>query len=122
MLERFGVVVVGGGQAGLAVSHELTGLGVEHIVLDRGRVGQTWRDRWDSFCLVTLNWAVQLPGGAYAGDDPDGFMPRDDIVRHLEAYAASFAAPVREGVEVSSLDAGLDGGFTPPMACCRRTR
>lgn len=112
MLERFGVVVVGGGQAGLAVSHELTGLGVEHVVLDRGRVGQTWRDRWDSFCLVTPNWSVQLPGGAYAGDDPDGFMPRDDIVRHLEAYAASFAAPVREGVEVSSLDAGLDGGFT----------
>ena len=112
MLERFGVVVVGGGQAGLAVSHELTGLGVKHVVLDRGRVGQTWRDRWDSFCLVTPNWSVQLPGGAYAGDDPDGFMPRDDIVRHLETYAASFSAPVREGVEVSSLDAGLDGRFT----------
>jgi putative flavoprotein involved in K+ transport len=105
------VVVVGGGQAGLAVSHELTALGVEHVVLERGRVGQTWRDRWDSFCLVTPNWSVQLPRGAYNGDDPDGFMPRDQIVQHLERYAASFTAPVREGVEVTSLDAAADGGF-----------
>lgn len=83
--ETVGVVVVGGGQAGLAVSHELTGLGVDHLVLERRRVAQTWRDRWDSFCLVTPNWSVQLPGGACAGDDPDGFMGREDIVRHLEA-------------------------------------
>jgi putative flavoprotein involved in K+ transport len=110
--ERIGVVVVGGGQAGLAVSHELTAHGVEHVVLERGNVGQTWRDRWDSFCLVTPNWSVQLPGGAYAGDDPDGFMPRDDIVRHLERYAASFAAPLCEGVDVTSLDAAPGGGFT----------
>jgi putative flavoprotein involved in K+ transport len=109
--ESFEVVVLGGGQAGLAVSHELTDLGVEHVVLERGRLGQTWRDRWDSFCLVTPNWSVQLPGGAYAGADPDGFMPRDDIVRHLGAYASSFAAPVREGVEVASLDAAQEGGF-----------
>jgi putative flavoprotein involved in K+ transport len=109
--ERIEVVVVGGGQAGLAVSHELTALGVAHVVLERGRVGQTWRDRWESFCLVTPNWSVQLPGGAYAGDYPDGFMPRDDIVRHLEAYAATFAAPVREGVEVISLDGLPEGGF-----------
>ena len=109
--ESVRVVVVGGGQAGLVVSHELAGLGVEHVVLERGRVGQTWRDRWDSFCLVTPNWSVRLPGGAYAGDDPDGFMPRDEIVRHLEVYASSFAAPVREGVEVTSLDAAVEGGF-----------
>jgi len=110
--ESFRAVVVGAGPAGLAVSHELTGLGVEHVVLERGRVAQTWRDRWDSFCLVTPNWSVQLPGGAYAGDDPDGFMPRDEIVRHLEAYASSSAAPVREGVEVTSLDAADEGGFS----------
>jgi putative flavoprotein involved in K+ transport len=107
--ERVDVAVVGGGQAGLAVSHELTALGVEHLVLERGQVGQTWRDRWDSFCLVTPNWSVQLPGGSYVGDDPDGYMARDQIVRHLELYAASFAAPVRDGVEVISLD-GLPGG------------
>lgn len=110
-MERVPVVIVGGGQAGLAVSHELTALSVEHTVLERSRVAQTWRDRWDSFCLVTPNWSVQLPGGAYDGDDPDGFMPRDEIVRYLEAYAESFSAPVREGVEVTSLDAAPGAGF-----------
>ncbi|MGH3071130.1 MAG: NAD(P)-binding domain-containing protein [Gaiellaceae bacterium] len=108
-MERVPVVVVGAGQAGLAVSHELTRLGMEHVVLERGRVGQTWRDRWDSFCLVTPNWTVQLPGGAYDGPDPDGFMPRDEIVRFLDRYAAGFAAPVREGVDVDGVDRGGDG-------------
>jgi putative flavoprotein involved in K+ transport len=101
-MEHARVAVVGGGQAGLAVSHELTARGVEHVVLERGRVGQTWRDRWDSFCLVTPNWTVQLPGGAYDGPDPNGFMPRDEIVAFLEGYAA--AAPVREGVEVDAVE------------------
>jgi putative flavoprotein involved in K+ transport len=63
------VVVVGAGQAGLAVSHELTSLGVDHVVLERGSIGQTWRNRWDSFCLVTPNWSVRLPGRAYDGSD-----------------------------------------------------
>jgi len=105
------VVVVGAGQAGLAASHELTQAGVEHVVLEQGRVGQTWRGRWDSFCLVTPNWSLQLPGHAYDGDDPDGFMPRDEIVAYLERYAASVDAPVREGVAVTSLHARSDGGF-----------
>ena len=93
--------MVGGGQAGLSLSHELTRAGIEHVVLERGRIAQTWRGRWDSFCLVIPNWTVQLPGGRYQGDDPDGFMPKADIVGHLERYAHSFAAPVREGVDVS---------------------
>jgi putative flavoprotein involved in K+ transport len=109
MSDRAETVVVGGGQAGLAVSHELTEAGVPHVVLERGRVGQTWRGRWDSFCLVTPNWNVQLPGHPYDGDDPDGFMPRDEIVAYLERYAASFEAPVREGVDVTSLREGPDG-------------
>jgi putative flavoprotein involved in K+ transport len=104
------VLVVGGGSAGLAVSHELTGLGIGHVVLERGRIGQTWRDRWDSFCLVTPNWSVRLPGGAYAGDDPDGYMPRDEIVDHLERYAATSGAPVREGVGVRTIER-VPGGF-----------
>jgi putative flavoprotein involved in K+ transport len=111
MTERGDVVVVGAGQAGLAVSYELTQAGVHHVVLERGRVGQTWRGRWDSFCLVTPNWFVQLPGHPYDGDDPDGFMPRDEITRHLERYAARFDAPVQEGVEVTTLQPGPDGGF-----------
>ena len=105
------VVVVGAGQAGLAVSRELTQAGVAHVVLEKGRVGQTWRGRWDSFCLVTPNWSVQLPGHAYDGDDPDGFMLRDEVVAYLERYAAGLVAPVREGVEVTSLTPGSDGGF-----------
>jgi putative flavoprotein involved in K+ transport len=109
MTERHNVVVIGAGQAGLSVSHELTALGVEHVVLERGRVGQTWRGRWDSFCLVTPNWTVKLPGGEYDGDDPTGFMPRDEIVAHLERYARSFSAPVRERVNVRELERTTNG-------------
>lgn len=109
MPETVDVVVVGAGQAGLAVSHELTAAGVEHVVLERGRVAQTWRDRWDSFCLVTPNVTVRLPGaGAYSGDDPDGFLPKREIVHHFERWAGSFGAPVREGVTVSSLELSDD--------------
>src|SRR6185503_9377065 len=103
------IIVVGGGQAGLAVSHELTAAGLDHTVLERGKVASTWRRRWDTFCLVTPNWTVQLPGGSYDGADPDGYMPRDEIVAHLERYARSFSAPVREGVEVESLTLASDG-------------
>ncbi|MFD0277421.1 NAD(P)-binding domain-containing protein [Kitasatospora sp. NPDC127111] len=110
------VVIVGAGQAGLALSHELTRADVEHVVLERGRVGQGWRSRWDSFCLVIPNWTVRLPGAPYDGDAPDGFMPRDAVVRHLAAYATGFGAPVREGVEVTRAEAvpvegGAGGGF-----------
>jgi putative flavoprotein involved in K+ transport len=108
-VERVDVAVVGAGQAGLATSHELSARGIEHVVLERGRIGQTWRGRWDSFCLVTPNWSVRLPGGEYAGPDPDGYLPRDEIVSHLEAYAASSAARVRERVDVASIDATGDG-------------
>jgi putative flavoprotein involved in K+ transport len=111
MTDGIEVVVVGAGQAGLAVSHELTQAGVPHAVLERGTVGQTWQGRWDSFCLVTPNWFLQLPGHPYEGGDPDGFMLRDDVVRHLERYAAGFEAPVREGVEVTALRPGPGGGF-----------
>lgn len=126
--ERIETVIIGAGQAGLAVSHELTRAGVEHVVLERGRVGQSWRGRWDSFCLVAPNWTVRLPGGAYDGDDPDGFMARDEIVAHLERYAHGFEAPVHEGVDVGSLRRGARGGHTVPPAprrcpptCCRST-
>jgi glycine/D-amino acid oxidase-like deaminating enzyme len=105
------VVIVGAGQAGLSLSHELAAGGVDHVVLERGRVGETWRGRWDSFCLVIPNWTVRLPGGGYRGDDPDGFMPKNEIVDHLVAYAGRFRAPVREGVTVTSMEPGEHGGF-----------
>jgi Pyridine nucleotide-disulphide oxidoreductase len=110
-MDRVDVVIVGGGQAGLAVSHELSQAGVDHVVLERDRVGHTWRGRWDSFCLVTPNWSLRLPGHHYDGADPDGFLPRDDIVTYLAGYAASFGAPVREGVEVHSVAAAPGDGF-----------
>jgi putative flavoprotein involved in K+ transport len=103
-VESVRVAVVGGGQAGLTVSRELTERAVEHVVLERGRVGQAWRNRWNSFRLVTPNWAVQLPGGSYTGPDPDGFMARSEIVAFLEAYATSVGVPIREGVEVTAIE------------------
>jgi putative flavoprotein involved in K+ transport len=96
-------IVVGAGQAGLAVSRELGVAGVEHVVLERGRVAQSWRDRWDSFSLVTPNWTMDLPGSPYAGDDPDGHVLRDEIVGYLEAYATG---DVREGVRVTDIRPG----------------
>jgi putative flavoprotein involved in K+ transport len=106
------VVVIGAGQAGLAVSHLLCRRGVDHLVLERHRVGHEWRERrWDSFCLVTPNWQCQLPGFPYGGPDPDGFMTRDQTVHYLESYAASFTPPVVEGVTVTRLRRRGTGGF-----------
>lgn len=103
--------MIGAGQAGLCVSHELTSAGVDHVVLERGKVGQSWRDRWDNFFLVLPNWTVKLSGQPYIGRDPDGFMRRDDFVQYLVDYAASSNAPVREGVNVVSISASRKGGF-----------
>jgi len=111
MISDADVVIVGAGQAGLSLSHELEAAGVDHLVLERGRVGETWRGRWNSFCLVIPNWTVQLPGGHYRGDDPDGFMPKSEIVSHLVAYAESFQAPVRESVTVTSLEPADNGAL-----------
>lgn len=106
-----GVVVVGGGQAGLCVSRGLTLRGVEHVVLERDRVASAWRSRWDSFTLVTPNWTLGLPGGAYEGDDPEGHVAREAIVEHLEAYAKRWAVPVREGVSVDRITPGERSRF-----------
>jgi len=108
-MEQFEAAIVGGGQAGLAASHQLMERGVEHVVLERGQIGQFWRDRWDSFCLVSPNWTVQLPGRHYSGDDPDGFMPRDEVAAFLEGYRDAYALPVREGVTALSVEADPDG-------------
>ena len=99
---RVHTVVIGGGQAGLAASRELTARGVEHIVLERGRVGERWRsERWDSLHLLTPRWMARLPGWSYRGPDPDGFMSRAEVVSYLEGYAASFPAPILAGVTVT---------------------
>ena len=110
-MESVAVAIVGGGQAGLATSRQLTKAGLEHVVLERRRVGETWRNRWDSFCLVTPNWTVQLPDGCYAGPEPDGFMPRDEFVAYLERYAAQSQMPIREDVAVKSVESLPSDGF-----------
>ena len=92
-------VIIGAGQGGLAVSYCLTELGVEHVVVERSSLAASWREhRWDSFCTVTPNWSIRLPGAEYAGGDPDGFMPRDELVRYFERWAESFGPPVRCGI------------------------
>jgi putative flavoprotein involved in K+ transport len=106
-MEHVQVAVVGGGQAGLAVSHELRARGLEPVVLERGRIGQSWRDRWESFCLVTPNAWLRLPGFAYDGPEPDAFLAREEIVEHLERYREHGGVPVREGVDVRAIDAGF---------------
>jgi putative flavoprotein involved in K+ transport len=112
MAEQVEIVIIGGGQAGLALSYYLTQQGRTHVVLERGDVGETWRSqRWDSFTLVTPNWMTQLPGFPYQGDDPDGFLPRGAIVEYLQQYAQSFNAPLQRGVQVTSVQqqSGGDG-------------
>jgi putative flavoprotein involved in K+ transport len=110
--ETYPVIVVGGGQAGLSVSYYLKEAGIEHIVLERSRIGSSWRtQRWDSFCLVTPNWQCQLPGYPYGGPQPDGFMKNDEILEYLEGYASFFEPPVREGVNVLSVEGRVPHGF-----------
>ncbi|MCW1872981.1 MSMEG_0569 family flavin-dependent oxidoreductase (plasmid) [Erwinia sp. INIA-01] len=104
MNNHYPVVIIGGGQAGLAMSWHLTQKHIRHIVLERHQLAWAWRhQRWDNFCLVTPNWQCRLPGFPYDGSDPNGFMLRDDIVAYIERYARSFNAPLREGVTVEQV-------------------
>jgi putative flavoprotein involved in K+ transport len=102
--EEIKTVIIGGGHAGLAMSYHLSQLGHEHVILERQRVGDRWRsERWDSLTFQFPNWAMQLPGYPYQGANPDGFAPRDEVVRFIESYAAVIRAPVRCGVSATSL-------------------
>src|SRR5262252_6229643 len=110
--ESIETVIVGGGQAGLALSHELQSAGREHVVLERGRTVERWRsERWDSLTLLSPNWMTRLPGQHYDGADPDGFMARDEVVGFFERYAHGFDAPVHEGVNVQTVDRLNNGRF-----------
>jgi len=102
-------LIVGGGQAGLAVSYYLAQQGREHLVLEQSdKPAEAWRNhRWDSFTLNTPNWQTRLPGAEYDGPDPDGFMAREDVITYLERYVKQFRLPVRYGVRVEQID-GLE--------------
>jgi putative flavoprotein involved in K+ transport len=109
---HYPVVIIGAGQAGLSMSHCLQQQGVAHLVIEKNRAGHAWRsERWDSFCLVTPNWQCALPGFPYAGDDPEGFMVKDEIVQYIEQYVDAFKPPLVEGVAVSSVERSNVGLF-----------
>jgi len=115
-------VVIGAGHAGLAVSRLLSAAGRDHVVLDRGRVGERWRtERWDSLHLLTPSWMTRLPGWSYEGPDPDGYLSAGAFVDHLEAYAASFGAPVEGGTTVEQVRVSGRGGSRYAVATDRGT-
>ncbi|WPG36214.1 MSMEG_0569 family flavin-dependent oxidoreductase [Variovorax sp. EBFNA2] len=98
---HYSVIIVGGGQAGLSLSHCLQQRGVDHLVIEKRSLVHSWRtQRWDSFCLVTPNWQCQLPGWGYLGDDPHGFMVKEQINEWLAGFVAHVKAPAIEGVTV----------------------
>lgn len=107
------VAIIGGGQAGLSVSWYLGRMGVEHIVLEAQTPPvHAWADtRWDNFTLVTPNWHCRLPGYAYAGPDPDGFMTRDEVVDWLAGWLDTFEPPLRTHTRVTRLANRAEGGF-----------
>ncbi|HEX7709107.1 MAG TPA: NAD(P)/FAD-dependent oxidoreductase [Thermoanaerobaculia bacterium] len=107
-MKRIHTLIIGGGQAGLAMSRCLSYRGIDHVVLERGQVAQRWSERWNSLRLLSPNWMTRLPGWRYQGSKRDGFMTRDEVIRYLEAYARSFDAPVQEQTTVLQVDRWLE--------------
>ncbi len=97
-------VIIGAGHSGLAMSQCLSGYSIDHVVLERGEVGNSWKyERWDSLRLLTPNWQTQLPGYPYKGEDPDGYMTMPELIEFLVEYANQIEAPVELNTEVTSL-------------------
>ena len=108
---RVTVVVVGGGHNGLSMSKCLSDRGVDHVVLERREVADSWRtQRWDSFTMLTPNWQARLPGRVYDGDDPDGFMTGTEVVDFIQTYADAIGAPVEPGTTVTAVRP-IDDGY-----------
>src|SRR6478735_9207001 len=109
---RTSAVIVGAGPGGLAMSHELARAGVDHVVLERGEVANSWRhERWDSLRLLTPNWMCGLPGFPYDGPDADGYMTAAETAAFVDRYRVRIGAPVRTSVTVERVRRS-DGGFT----------
>ncbi len=109
-IERTTAVVIGAGHAGLAASHFLSDRSIDHVVLERGEVANSWRrERWDSLRLLTPNWQSRLPGLRYEGPDPDGYMTMGEVTEFIERFGAASRAPVRTGADVTSVRRTDDG-------------
>lgn len=110
--ETLDVIVIGAGQAGLASSYHLSQRGIDHMVIERGSVANSWaKERWDSLTLLSPNWHSRLPGYRYEGPDPGGFRTRSETVSFLQDYARKHRLPVRESTEVTSLSKTGNGRF-----------
>jgi putative flavoprotein involved in K+ transport len=110
-LTNVSTVVIGAGHAGLAMSFRLTERSIDHVVLERGEVANTWRtERWDSLRLLTPNVQTRLPGVGDGDADPDGFMTMPEVVELIDHYAATIEAPVQTGTTVTSVTA-IDDGY-----------
>ena len=102
-------VIIGAGHSGLAMSQCLSECSVDHVVLERGDIANSWKhERWDSLKLLTPNWQSRLPGYCYSGDEPDGYMAMPELIRFLEKYARQISAPVKLETRVTSVS--IDGG------------
>ena len=109
--ERVETLVIGAGQAGIAMSEHLTRLGLPHLVLERHRIAERWRsERWDSLVANGPAWHDRFPNMEYPGIDPDAFPPKEQIADYMVAYARRFDAPIRTGIEVKRLSR-IPGGF-----------
>jgi putative flavoprotein involved in K+ transport len=105
MTEQIDTIIVGGGQGGLSTSYALKQRGRDHIILEKAdNVAVAWRNRWDSFTLITPNWMIKLPGAEYKGDEPEAFTLKDDVIAYFEEYVQQFDLPIRYGVRVTSVE------------------
>src|ERR1700753_1886149 len=105
-------VVIGAGHAGLAMSRCLTERSIDHVVIERGEVANSWRtERWDSLRLLTPNWQSRLPGFGYDGNDPDGYRTMPEVVAFLDRYASVTSTPVETRTKVTSVSVADGGGF-----------
>jgi len=111
MTEQVDTVIVGAGQGGLSTSYYLKQQGRDHVILEQAHhAAEAWHKRWDSFTLITPNRTIRLPGAEYQGDDPDGFMPRDEVIAYFEEYIERFELPIRYGIRVISVEP-IEAGY-----------
>ena len=105
MVEHIDTIIIGGGQSGLSVSYFLKSDGRDHVIFEKAdRAASAWQNRWDSFTLVTPNWMLQLPGAEYRGNNPDGFMDREEVITYFDSYLHRYQLPVHCGIEVFSVE------------------